>query len=277
MNITPISNYHFNSYKLEQQNKPENTSEKNTEYNQNKKYISYPANYYISFGNNLNISLIEQMQKTKDKKKLIELFRKMPQEIQENCEQLVLRFEKEKLSLEDYIKSCIKQPSLFWQSPDKIESNVRNLVKKFEKEGLNSKDYLKACVKQPPLFCQSPDTIAEHINIMKFSNINSKSPLENNNFWEKILKYPIKLSFSSLTLLVKNLIIPKMFENTVIPKELKGNSSFVPKLKTYLENHPDNIFELNVKGTDKDIEVLKKCIDELCDGKNNPFTINHIK
>ena len=68
-----------------------------------------------------------------------------------------------------------------------------------------------------------------------------------------------------------------MFENTVIPKELKGNSSFVPKLKTYLENHPDNIFELNVKGTDKDIEVLRKCIDELCDGKNNPFTINHIK
>ena len=187
---------------------------------------------------------------------------------------MVKKFENYGLNTEDYLNACIKKPQLFCQSPNTIENNVRNLVKKFENDGLKPKDYLKACTKQPQLFYQSPDTIAEHINIMKFSNMNLKVPLENKNFWEKILKNPVMFSLSSLNLLVQSLIIPKMFENTAIPKELKGKYSLVPKLRTYLENNPDKTFELNVKGADKDIEILKKCINELCNGKSNPFTIN---
>ena len=76
--------------------------------------------------------------------------------------------------------------------------------------------------------------------------------------------------------MTRGLIIPKMFEDSQIPKELKGNR-LPEKLQTYLESNPDKKFTLNIKGKEEDVQLLREITDEICTGKNNQFEINHIK
>ncbi|MBR1616635.1 hypothetical protein IJ670_00640 [bacterium] len=195
--------------------------------------------------------------------------------IETNVREFVKRFQDEGLTAANYTKACVAQPPLFYMSPDTIEANVRGLVKQFENEGLTVEDYLKACVKFPSLFYSSPDTIAEHIKVMQFGNLNSNAPLENDEFWTTKLKSPIKFCCSSEYLMAIELIIPKMFENNQVPKELKG-SKILQKLQTYLESHPDKKYVLNVKGSQDDINLLKQCIDKINTDANNRFEICHI-
>ena len=130
------------------------------------------------------------------------------------------------------------------------------------KEGFTAENYVPACIKQPQLFSQSPDTIAEHINVMLFANLNAKKPVDGYELLIKKLVAPIKLTYSSSLLMLKYLIIPKMFENLDIPKELKGNA-LKEKLQKYLEKNSEINYTLRVKGKGSDISLLQKCLKQL--------------
>ena len=86
---------------------------------------------------------------------LKKLFDELSDTAKNNVTGMVELFKNEGLIFETFLPSALKG-NLFYQSPKTIETNVRELVKLFEKEGLNTNDYLKGCVKQPSLFLQSP-------------------------------------------------------------------------------------------------------------------------
>ena len=117
-------------------------------------------------------------------------------------------------------------------------------------------NYVPACVKQSPLFCQSPETIAEHINVLRFSEFNNDEEIDNEEFFNKILHRPMDLSCSTSLLLIKNLIIPKMFENTEIPKSLK-REHLREKLNDYIISNPDKKYVINVKNIKSETDCIK--------------------
>ena len=68
------------------------------------------------------------------------------------------------LTLEGYIKACIKQSQLFYRLPETICANVDGVVDNFKDYGLTYENYLPACIEQPSLFYQSPETICANVN-----------------------------------------------------------------------------------------------------------------
>ena len=203
------------------------------------------------------------------------LFCQQPETLEANVRNLVLKFKDEGLNTQDYIKACIKQPPLFYQSPDTIEKNVRNLAAKFKNDGLDLQNYLQACIKCPSLFCQQPETIAEHIDVMRFGILNSKQQHSIKDIFNKPASYRVDLTYSSSLLMLKYLIIPKIFEGSEIPKNLK-RVYLKENFAQYLKEHPKENYTLNVKGAEKYIELLKKAAAEISDRKDR-FIINHIK
>ena len=151
--------------------------------------------------------------------------------------------------------SVEEQIKLFGELTKAAKDNVYGIVDKFSNEGLTLKSYLPACVKQPPLFALSPDTIAEHIDILRLIHYNNEEEIDTEEFFNKILKKPIELSFSSKLLLIKYLIIPKMFENHPIPKGLKGNR-LEKKLIEYIKNNPDKQYQINIKNIKAESDVI---------------------
>lgn len=283
-------------------------------YKNNAGLMSYPADYYLSFGIDADTRLIEKMKKTEDAEERMKLFLQMtpkarknaealaerfknegltvsgyvktcikqpilfslsPDKLEANVKNLVLRFKDEGLNTQDYIKACIKQPPLFYQSPDTIEKNVRNLAAKFKNDGLDLQNYLQACIKCPSLFCQQPETIAEHIDVMRFGILNSKQQHSIKDIFNKPASYRVDLTYSSSLLMLKYLIIPKIFEGSEIPKNLK-RVYLKENFAQYLKEHPKENYTLNVKGAEKYIELLKKAAAEISDRKDR-FIINHIK
>ena len=209
------------------------------------------------------------------------LFCLTPDTIEANVRELVERFKDNGLTLDKYVEACIKQPQLFYQSPDTIEANIRGLVERFKDSGLTIEKYIPACIKQPSLFCHTPDTIARHIDIIRFSKCNTNHDIDTTAFWDKLLSQPIELAFSNKLLLIKYLIIPKMFEDGSIPKELKGNHLEM-KLEEYIKSHPFKQFDINLKQPDTNtdcIGLLEEYINELSQktGKDNIFNINIVE
>jgi len=207
------------------------------------------------------------------------LFCLKPETIENNIRNLAEKFSTEGLTPKDYISVCVRQPQLFYQSPETIENNVKNLIERFKINGLTSKDYVQACQKQPPLFCQKPDTIAQHIDIIRFSKFNTGHQTDTPSFWQKLLNDPVQLSYSNSLLLTRDLIIPKMFEGTKTPKELKGKQ-LKQKLNNYLKKNTDKKFVLNIKEmrTDTDcINILSEYLEKLTSElgiPNDTFKIN---
>ncbi|MDR3126354.1 MAG: hypothetical protein LBT92_01855 [Rickettsiales bacterium] len=64
--------------------------------------------------------------------------------------------------LSNYLFSVSKKDSSIFDFCGKIQSTAE----RFKSEGLTISDYLKAAVKQPSLFYQSPETVAGHINML---------------------------------------------------------------------------------------------------------------
>jgi hypothetical protein len=165
------------------------------------------------------------------------------------------------------------------RSPESLEKNVKELVSKFESNGLSLDDFIQACLKHPSLFCLSPKTIEEHINIIRFSHFNNNNEIDNKNFWSRILKTSLRLGCSSSLLLTEGIIVPKMFENGIIPKELKGNR-LKQKLEDYLKANPKQKYVLNIKnipGETGHIELLQSYLEKLTDDLQLPkdmFKIN---
>ena len=208
-----------------------------------------------------------------------QLFYQSPDTIEKNVRNLVQKFQAEGLTAKAYLPACVKQPQLFTQTHDTIENNVREVVKRFEKDGLTVEAYLPACVKQPPLFALSPDTIAEHINMYKFCNRNQAIPLNTQDLFAAKLNNPMELCLSTSLILIKKLIIPKMFPEGNIPKELKGNR-LREKLNDYLiaQNNinPNVQFNLEVKGDEKELRILQETIEKISQdaiGRNDAFKI----
>jgi nucleoside diphosphate kinase len=207
------------------------------------------------------------------------IFTLKPETIENKILEVTKRFEKEGLTKQDYLNACLKQPPLFYLSPETIEAQVRTLVSYFEKDGLKTEDYIQAAIKHPNLFYQSHETIKEHIDMLILANKNTNNNFNYDDFWKKYLSQPMKLSFATKSILIKYLIIPKMFENTAIPKELKGNRQN-EKLYEYLKNNPEEQFVLNVKGKEEDIKKVEKHLEEITKESGigeKTFIINHIQ
>ena len=139
------------------------------------------------------------------------------------------------------------------------------MVDKFESNGLTLDKYLPACVKTPQLFTLSPETISTHIDILRFSKFNTGEEIDNEEFFDEILHNPMVLSFSTSLLLIKNLIIPKMFENSRVPLCLKGSHQR-EKLNAYLKSNPDKKYEINVKNIASKadcVELLKETLSKI--------------
>ena len=120
-------------------------------------------------------------------------------------------------------------------------------------------------MKQPSIFYRSPQSIGEHIDILRFASFNKNKEVDTEVFWNKTLNSTLNLTCSSNLLLTKNLIIPKMFENQIIPKNLKG-AQLKQKFETYLTSNPDKEYVLNISKFDTEtdcINLLKKYLSEL--------------
>src|SRR5439155_873176 len=76
---------------------------------------------------------------------------------------IVEHFTPDRLTLEDYLRAAMGQPSLFCQSPATIIASIEGVAGHFCEHGLALTDYVRAAVKQPQLFCQSPVTIIANI------------------------------------------------------------------------------------------------------------------
>jgi len=128
----------------------------------------------------------------------------------------------------------------------------------------------------------SPDTVSQHIDILRFYAYNNNNDIDNSKFWKKTLSNYVDLNYSSSLILIKYIIIPKMFENSEIPKELKGNK-LRQKLTEYLKNNPNQKYILNLKEfkTYSNInEILNETLNELIKNaqlEKNPFEINFIE
>ena len=136
------------------------------------KLHSYPVNYYVSFGQkDTNLEIFRKMKDTlktsKDRKKqlreLHKLFNKLSEVPRNNCLEFVRRFEKEGLTLDDYLITCARKDRLFYHSPEKLESNIRGFVKVFEDKGLTVEKYLKLCLNAPALISEKPENIISNI------------------------------------------------------------------------------------------------------------------
>ena len=200
--------------------------------------------------------------------------------IKNNVNELVKVFKNNSLTTNEYIHCCLKQPTLFNLSPERIEYNVKGLVNKYVDKGLTVDDYIKTCKTSPSLFQSSPDTISEHIDVQRFSFFNTNKNMDDEQAMRKILSNGIDLSCSSKLLLIKNLILPKIFEKNTKPKGLMRGGHLEEKLENYLKNNPDKTYEINVKeyNTETDcVKLLKDYLKELSQktlGKDNVFTIN---
>ena len=202
------------------------------------------------------------------------LFHLSPDTIEKNVKNLVEKFKDNGLTLDNYISPCVKQPSLFTVKPETIEKNVKNLVEKFKDNGLTLDNYISTCIKQPQLFCQSPDTIGEHIDILRLSYFNTGKEIDNDDFFKKILSKPLELGCSSKLLLIKYLIIPKMFEssNSKIPNSLKRNH-LKEKLNEYLKENPNRTYCINIRNIDAETDYSKLLKETLAAISNVGFIL----
>ena len=199
------------------------------------------------------------------------LFYRLPETIENNVRGLTKRFEKEGLTSDDYIKACIKQPPLFYLSPETIENNVRELIKQFEKEGLTSDDYIKTCIKRPSLFCLSPKTVAEHINSYMFIDKNNLG-YKDKNIIKKVLHKNIVLSTSLIYL--QGIVFPQLKkQNSEIRKWSKYGLK--PKLKEFFKNNSNEKFTIKIINDEMSNNFIKT-IKEYCKkdfGKDDMFDI----
>lgn len=202
-----------------------------------------------------------------------QLFYLSPDTIEHNVRDLVKRFEKEGLTVEKYLPVCINRASLLYQSPDTIEHNVRDLVKRFEKEGLTVEKYIPACIKAS-LFHRTPGSISEHLDVIRFCQDNKGKEIDTPEFWDNIFNQPVQLCFSSDYILIRELIIPKMFAGDKIPKELRKNG-LKQKLKDYMSKNPNKKYVLNINKTDTKtdcISILSNYLDSITKELNNGNT-----
>ena len=184
---------------------------------------------------------------------------------------MVKRFEKEELISNEYIKACIKHPSLFSLSPDTIENNVREVVKRFEKEGLISSEYIKACIKHPSLFGYSPDTIEEHFRAYMYIDKNKlgyRAPEIMNKIFKK------NLTLSTSLIYIQGIILPKLKKQEPEMSNWKVNG-IKPKLKEYFEKNPDKNFTIKILDDEMSGNFVK-VIKEYCQkdfGRDDMFNI----
>ena len=178
------------------------------------------------------------------------LLYRSPETIENNVRRLVAKFAKEGLNTNDYIKACIKQPSLLYRSPETIENNVRKLVAKFAKEGLNTNDYIKACIKRPPLFCLSPETITEHIRAYIY--------VEQNKGKFSIVQDIMKKSLICSTSLIylQGIIRPQIIQQSSELSKL-GINGLKPRLVGYFKEHPKAQFKIKVLDNDMSGNFVK--------------------
>lgn len=206
------------------------------------------------------------------------LFSYSPETIENNVKKLVKAFKKDGMTTEKCIKACLINPQLFYHACDNIEKNTKRVVERFSKKGLDALAYFSACIKQPFLFSLSSDTIAEHIDVLRFASANNGLEIDTPEFFKTSLIDATKLTYSTKLLLIKYLIIPKMFENfDEIP--IKGKAQ-EQKLKDYLITHPEQKYVINVS----DIEAEADCVSllkETCKklsmetlGRDDIFIIN---
>ena len=113
----------------------------------------------------------------------------------------------------------------------------------------------------------------------KFCNNNQDFPLSTQDLLDEKLYASMLLTFSTSLILIKNLIIPKMFPNGNIPKELKGNK-LKDKLKNYLidneQKNPNFQYQLNVVGNQQELQILDKTLKDISIdalGRDNAFKI----
>jgi hypothetical protein len=151
-------------------------------------------------GNTLVIDKMQKMVKSKsyDFKELKKLYESLSETAKQNFNGILEKLKNEGLTFEQLLPAAVIA-DLFYRSPDTIENNVRDLVKKFENKGLNSIDYIKACIKTPSLFCQSPDTIEEHIKAYMYIDKN-KLGYNDSGIMDKILKKNLVYSTSLIYL-----------------------------------------------------------------------------
>jgi len=210
------------------------------------------------------------------------LLYRSPETTENNINDVIDKLKDNGLTLDEYIQACNKQKSLFFRVSDSVENTVKGVVDKFKDKGLTVNDYIQVCIKNPVMFCMSPDTVSQHIDILRFYAYNNNNDIDNSKFWKKTLSNYVDLNYSSSLILIKYIIIPKMFENSEIPKELKRNQ-LRQKLTEYLKNNPNQKYILNLKKfkTDTDInKILKETLDKLIKDaqiENNPFEINFIE
>ena len=179
---------------------------------------------------------------------------------------------------EDYINACLRNPIYFQKDPESIRRNINGVIEIYKDKGITAAQYLSACSKNINLLTLTPETMEEHINAMVFSDLNSPNPKGETD----CIKHAIENGYGNLTystdlILLKTLVIPKVFKDSDIPGDMtRYKSDLKNKFKLYLKKHPDDNYELDVKGSEKDIEMLKKCLAEFSD-RPDRFTVKVIK
>ena len=244
-----------------------------------------PYNYNnITFGSNVEvIAKMEKLAKSKNCKMddLYKLFKELTATAQTNVNNLIKKFEKEGLKTDDYIKACIKQPSLFYHSPETIEKKVRELVGKFDKEGLNTKDYIKACIKTPSLFCHSPETIEKNVRelVGKFD----KESLNTKDYIKACIKQPSLFCHSpeaienNIRMLVGNFSKEGLNTKDYIKACIKQPTLFYQSPETIENNVRELVAKFDKEGLNTK-DYIKACIKQPSLFCQSPETIaEHIR
>ena len=142
------------------------------------------------------------------------LFHQSPKTIEANVRGVAKRFKADGLTVRDYLRAAIKHPSLFYQLPDTIASNISGVVAHFATDGLTVRDYLHAAVKQPPLFSQSPDTIVG--NIMGLVKPFAAEGLTVRDYLSAALKQPPLFYLKPATIARHITLICAMFDDGIV-------------------------------------------------------------
>lgn len=209
-----------------------------------------------------------------------QLFFQSPQSLIKHVFDTVNNFADYNLKLNDYIQCCLRKPQLFCMSPVTIKNNVEGLVARYEDKGITTYDYLKSCLVSPSLFECLPDTIAEHIDARMFAYFNTGKMTSEEETIKKIISRPVELNFSTKLILIKYLLIPKIFENRTMPKRFMRYGNYEEKLEEYLKNNSDEKYIINIKRYGDDtafIEIISDYLQELSNkvwNKNDGFCLN---
>jgi hypothetical protein len=89
-----------------------------------------------------------------------------PATVIRRVEAVATHFQKHGLTLNDYLRAAVRQPSLFCLSPATVIRRVEGVATHFQKHGLTPAAYVGAAVRNPSLFYMTPDRLIANVEIV---------------------------------------------------------------------------------------------------------------